>query len=90
MSPLYKLSIAPRARRHLAERLPEAVATAAMAFITGPLLENPRRVGKPLRPPMAPKWAARRGEYRIVYEIFDDQVIVEVVTVQHRRDAYRT
>ncbi|MGQ0623465.1 MAG: hypothetical protein ACT4PP_02230 [Sporichthyaceae bacterium] len=31
--------------------MPEKVAAAAAEFITGPLLENPHRVGKPLAPP---------------------------------------
>jgi hypothetical protein len=44
----YELGTAPPARRALAELLPHDVAVAAIEFITGPLLENPRRVGRPL------------------------------------------
>jgi len=32
----------------------------------------------------------RVGDYRILYEIFDDVLIVEVVKVGHRKDVYRT
>ena len=49
--PRHQLQIVSSARRHLTEDLPEAVAAAAFEFITGPLLENPHRVGKRLRPP---------------------------------------
>jgi len=49
--PPYVLAITPTARRQLTENLPEAVAAAAYEFITGPLLGNPHRVGKQLRPP---------------------------------------
>ncbi|MGH3273648.1 MAG: type II toxin-antitoxin system RelE family toxin [Streptosporangiaceae bacterium] len=79
-----------RARRDLADRLPEKSAAATWEFITGPLLDNPRRVGKPLDELMAPAWSARRGEYRVIYLIDNDRVVVEVVTVSHHRDAHRS
>jgi hypothetical protein len=44
----WKLDVRPRAQRQLA-RLPEKIAAAAAEFITGPLLDSPRRVGHPLR-----------------------------------------
>ena len=31
----------------------------------------------------------RVGDYRVVYEVRDDELIVLVVRVAHRRDAYR-
>ena len=48
----YELIIAPTAKKQLAEQLPESVAFAAYEFIIGPLLDNPHRVGKQLRPPL--------------------------------------
>ena len=83
------LAITPTARRHLTERLPEAVATAAYEFIVGPLLDNPYRVGKQLRPPLGDRHSTRRGTYRVIYRIDDDIRTVTVVDVAHRRDAYR-
>ena len=44
----WKLDVRSRAQRQLAG-LPEKIAAAAAGFITGPLLDNPRRVGHPLR-----------------------------------------
>ena len=90
MSERYRLRIARPAANDLTERLPEKVATAAYEFITGPLLDNPHRVGKPLDPPMAPAWAARRGTYRILFLLHEDQRTVEVTAIRHRADAYRT
>jgi mRNA interferase RelE/StbE len=86
----HELVVSRRARRDLTERLPEKAAAAAWEFITGPLLDDPHRVGKPLDAPMAPAWSARRGEYRVIYLIDDGRVVVEVVTIVHRRDAYRS
>lgn len=34
-------------------------------------------------------YRVRQGEYRIVYTVKDDVLVVEVVKVRHRRDAYR-
>ncbi|MGI8751451.1 MAG: type II toxin-antitoxin system RelE family toxin [Acidimicrobiales bacterium] len=85
----YRLQIAALATRALAERLPPNVASAVHAFITGPLLVAPRRVGKPLEPPLAPVWSARRGAYRVVYLIDDRDRLVTVTAVRHRSDAYR-
>ncbi|HET9875982.1 MAG TPA: type II toxin-antitoxin system RelE/ParE family toxin [Mycobacterium sp.] len=86
----YELIIAPTAKRQLAEQLPESVAFAAYEFIIGPLLDNPHRVGKQLRPPLADRCSARRGTYRVVYRIDDDHQRVTVVGVFSRADAYRT
>lgn len=90
MSERYQLRIARPAARDLTERLPEKVAIAAYEFITGPLLDNPHRVGKPLDPPMAPAWTARRGTYRVLFLLHEDERVVEVTAIRHRADAYRT
>ena len=85
----YELVVAPTARRQLTEILPESVAFAAYDFIVGPLLDNPHRVGKQLRPPLADRHSARRGTYRVIYRIDDERHRVTVVGVVHRADAYR-
>jgi len=85
----FRVTYSASARRALTETLPEKIATAAFEFIEGPLAENPRRLGKQLREPLHPLYSARRGEYRVIYEIVDDEVRIVIVTVAHRRDAYR-
>ncbi len=86
----YEVVFTRSARRALERELPEKVATAAFEFIMGPLRQDPRRIGRPLREPLAPLFAARRGEYRVIYRIIDHRLIIEVVSVVHRRDAYHT
>ena len=85
----YELIIAPTAGKQLAEQLHESVAFAAYEFIIGPLLDNPHRVGKRLRPPLHDRHSARRGTYRVIYRIDDERREVIVVGVFSRADAYR-
>jgi mRNA interferase RelE/StbE len=86
----YVLRTTPTVRRAIAETLPEAVAAAAFDFITGPLLEQPYRVGKRLLPPLEDRFSARRGTYRVIYQVDDVARVVTVVDIGHRRDIYRT
>jgi mRNA-degrading endonuclease RelE of RelBE toxin-antitoxin system len=86
----YALRITRPAARSLSERLPEKVATAVYEFITTSLLDNPHRVGKPLLlAPYEGTWSARRGTYRVLYEIDDKSLVVTVTAIEHRSDAYR-
>lgn len=84
----------------MSERLPPAVALAVLEFLHGDLLRTPRRVGHALQRELLGTWSARRGSYRILYEIHDEPGspdeesgeagIVRVVDVDHRRDVYRS
>lgn len=65
----YTLRTTPTVRRALAERLPEPVAVAAYEFMIGPFVQGPYRVGKRLLPPLADRFSARRGTYRIIYRV---------------------
>ena len=86
----FDLVIAPGARRALTDLLPEPVAAAAWEFISGPLAAAPASVGTRLRPPFGDQWRARRGEYRVRYEIDDEQHVVRILDIAHRRDVYRS
>lgn len=85
----YRIELTGAAKRALVDLLPEAVAVACWEFIRGPLAENPYRVGKPLRDRLEGRYSARRGEFRVVYQIFDDRIVVRVIHIAHRRDVYR-
>ena len=87
--PDYRLAVAAGAERVLT-RLPEAVATAVVEFMTGVLIQAPQRVAHPLRRELTGLWAARRGSYRIVYEIDQHNRVVNVVRIDHRADVYHS
>lgn len=85
----WALDVRPRAQRQLA-RLPEKIAAAA-EFITGPLLDNPHRVGRPLRDEYTGQHSAHRGrEWRVRYRVDEDTHTVIVFDVSHRSDTYGT
>ena len=77
------------AARRTLTRLPEKVATAAVEFLYGSLATSPHRVGKPLKLGLAGLHSARRGDYRVIYRIDDQQRLVTVIAIEHRSDAYR-
>ncbi|HLI36693.1 MAG TPA: type II toxin-antitoxin system RelE/ParE family toxin [Streptosporangiaceae bacterium] len=86
----YELGMTRPARRAITELLPEDVAAAAVEFITGPLLEAPYRIGKPLRGTLAGLHSARLGtQWRVLYRIDESKRAVIVQDIQHRSDAYR-
>lgn len=85
----YELVLTPPAVRAIRSGLPEAVAAAVIEFLTGALVENPRRVGKPLRGDLAGIHSARRGTYRVLNRINEEGREVIVVRIDHRSDAYR-
>lgn len=85
----HQVTLSRQARRALTEELPEAVAVACADFIAGPLAENPQRVGKQLRAPIQNLHSAHRGEFGVIYEIFESRVHAHVLSIKHRRDAYR-
>ena len=84
----FELRVAASAERRLG-RLPERIAAAVVEFMLGPLGETPRRLGHPLQPELAGLWSARRGAYRVVYEIDDGEQRVTVLRIDHRSDVYR-
>jgi mRNA-degrading endonuclease RelE of RelBE toxin-antitoxin system len=75
------------ARRAIAESLPEDVTAAAVEFITGPLLDAPYRVGKPLRGKLARFHSARLGtQWRVLYRIDEAK---HVQNIHYRSAVYR-
>ena len=75
------------ARREF-DRLPIAVAAAVLETLDA-IAENPRRLGKPLVLEHEGRFSARRGPYRIIYEIQEHDYLVRVIAIGRRRDVYR-
>ena len=84
----HRIEITPEGRRH-PDQLPRRIHDAALETIFGTIADNPHRSGKPLRGELEGLHSARRGDFRVIYEILDDERVVLVHRVQHRRDVYR-
>lgn len=84
----FEIAWTASALRSLA-RLPEKIATACVEFVYGGLADDPRRVGRPLRFDLEGKHSARRGDFRVIYEIDDQQHLLAIIAIDHRSDVYR-
>ena len=84
----YELRLRGKAKLALAEKVPAKFVDVIAYFISGPLLENPKRVGKPLDAPFLGCYGARRGDYRVIYLIDDEKSRVTVLDISHRSHIY--
>ncbi|MGI8815053.1 MAG: type II toxin-antitoxin system RelE family toxin [Pseudonocardia sp.] len=83
----YRVSLAPSAAPQLRKFDPQVRRRVQAAIEL--LAVNPR---PPAAIPLvggAGEWRVRTGDYRIVYEIEDNRLLVLVLSVGHRRDIYR-
>lgn len=81
----YKLVLTRTAQKQL-DKLSDLVA--------GPLLEAIQELAQNPRPSGCKKlkgrqgYRVRKGDYRIIYDVHDDVLIVEVVAIGHRKEIY--
>lgn len=51
--------------------------------------ENPRATGKGLTSNRAGQWCYRIGDYRLICEMHDDELVILALHVGHRKDVYK-
>lgn len=90
MGNAYRLQVAPAARRQLLGLAPEVQLRIRQTIRT--LAADPRPRGATLLAdrPSERVWRVRVGDYRVLYEIRDKELVVLVVRVGHRREVYRS
>ena len=84
----YSAAIARRAIRSIA-KLPRKEQQRIRAAIEL-LADQPRPPGCVALSGEDSAYRVRVGDYRIVYEVIDTRLVIQVVRVGHRRDVYRT
>lgn len=84
----YNIEVRPAALRQLRKIDPEARRRIQAAVEI--LSETPRPPGAKKLVGGQGEWRVRTGDYRIVYEIHDDVLVVLVVAVGHRREIYKS
>ena len=82
----YRIEYSPKAQRAIQD-LDRAICTRILKKIEA-LAENPRGAGS-IKLTDRDGYRARVGDFRILYAIFDDRMVVRVVDVGHRREIYR-
>jgi mRNA interferase RelE/StbE len=85
--PDYKLTFARSASREL-QRLDPPIARRVLSAIEK-LGQNPRPSGCLKLIGSANDWRIRIGDWRVIYAINDEKLIVDIVAIRHRSDAYR-
>ncbi len=81
----YKITIAKPAQKQL-DKLPDNIADRIIDAIYT-LIDDPRPSGcKKLKGREG--FRIRVGDYRVIYEIFDEVLVIEVVSLGHRKDIY--
>ena len=83
----YSVTLAPAAVRQL--RKLDATARRRVQASVELLAVQPRPPGAKKLVGGSGEWRVRTGEYRIIYEIHDNALLVLVLAVGHRRDIYR-
>jgi mRNA interferase RelE/StbE len=70
--------------------IPQTAALTILRALT-PLGDDPRRPDADIKQltGYTDRYRLRVGDYRVIYEIADEQLVILIVGVGHRREAYR-
>ena len=87
---MFHVRFSDQARKEL-KKMDRHVSSLILGWIRKNLegCENPRLIGKALTRDKAGAWRYRVGDYRIISEIHDEDIIILVLSVGHRREIYR-
>lgn len=83
----YRIEIKLSAQKELAQ-LPKPMAQKIATQIRA-LAENPRPYGCKKLVGTEHSYRIRVNDYRVVYSVFDQQLMVQVIKLAHRKDVYK-
>jgi len=86
-----KTEFLPEAQKDLA-RLDKPVAQRILRFLNDRVksLDNPREIGQALKAPEFGKyWKYRVGDYRLIAQILDKEILILIIHIGHRKRIYR-
>lgn len=85
--PRYRVILSHTARKQLAALPRDVQGRIGPALVA--LADDPRPHGSQKLQGSSGEYRIRVGEYRVIYAVDDDDLLVGVVRVAHRRDVYR-
>ena len=83
----YQIEFTKEASKQL-KKLPKEEQTRIQAKIDG-LVDNPPRPDGVVKLKGLESYRIRVGSYRVVYDIFDEVLVISIIQVGHRKDVYR-
>jgi len=83
----YRIEIKPSVVKEL-EKLPRHMVPRVVSAINA-LAGNPFPQGVRKLAGFEHAYRVRVGDYRILYDIFEKKLIIEIIRIRHRKDAYR-
>ncbi|MFA4853228.1 MAG: type II toxin-antitoxin system RelE/ParE family toxin [Bacteroidales bacterium] len=81
----YKVVITKTASKQL-DKLPNNISDMLLDAISS-LSHNPRPIGH-IKLKNREGYRVRKGDYRIIYDIFDNILVVDIIAVGHRKNIY--
>jgi mRNA interferase RelE/StbE len=87
--PRFRVDFTPAARRQLARLAPDVQRRLRPAIDRLEYDPRPAGVAQLSGTRGIPLWRVRVGDYRVIYEIHDDRLVVLVIRIGHRGQVYR-
>lgn len=82
---MYRIAYTEEAKKRI-EKLEEGLKLKVREAVEA-IARNPY-LGKPLTRELRGRWSYRFSDYRIIYEIYQKEIVVLILTVGHRREVY--
>lgn len=83
----YQIEIKPSASKEL-EKLPRQMVIRVVAAIRE-LADNPYPSGVKKLSGFDRTFRIRVGDYRVLYDIYENRLVIEIIRIRHRKDVYR-
>lgn len=83
----YQIEIKPSASKEL-EKLPSPMVARVVAAINE-LAGNPYPQGVKKLTGFERTYRIRVGDYRVLYDVYENILVIEIIRVRHRKDVYR-
>jgi addiction module RelE/StbE family toxin len=83
----YTIIIAPTAKKQI-DKLPEHIKYKLGNTLYNIIAANPF-IGKALKAELKGLYSYRIADYRVIYSILKQKLIIQVIKVMHRREVYR-
>ena len=85
----WKIEWTPDSRKQL-RKLDRPIQKRILTFLNDRILDSkdPRRSGKALTGSLSAYWSYRIGDYRVLADIMDHELIILVLQLDHRRQVY--